>query len=68
MLQGWQSVIPSDSTVQSSLGGLTQAAVVGKLQGWLGLYTALDIQATAYKQARGPVTSMQSEARQYRPR
>ena len=65
MLQGWQTVIPSDSTVMSSAGGLTQAAVVGKLQEWLGTYTSLDAQATAYKQARGPVTSMQSDARQY---
>jgi hypothetical protein len=65
MLQGWQSVIPGDSTMQSSAGSLTQAAVVGKLQGWLGLYTALDTEATAYKQARVPVTSMQPEARQY---
>src|SRR5580700_9390510 len=52
MLQGWQAAIPGDSTMQSSAGSLTQAAVVGKLQGWLGLYTALDTQATAYKQAR----------------
>jgi hypothetical protein len=65
MLQGWQSVIPSDSTMKSSVGSLTQAAVVGKLQGWLGLYTALDTQATAYTQARVPVKAMQSEAREY---
>jgi hypothetical protein len=65
MLQGWQSVIPGDSTMPSSAGSLTQAVVVGKLQGWLGAYTALDFQATAYKQARVPVESMQSEARQY---
>jgi hypothetical protein len=65
MLQGWQSVIPSDSTMLSSAGSLTQAAVVGKLQEWLGAYTALDAQATAYKQARVPVQSMQAEARQY---
>jgi hypothetical protein len=65
MLQGWQTVIPSDSTMSSSAGSLTQAAVVGTLQGWLGAYTALDTQATAYKQARVPVQSMQAEARQY---
>jgi len=65
MLQGWQAVIPADSTMQSSAGSLTQAAVVAKLQGWLGAYTALDVQATAYKQARVPVKSLQPEARQY---
>ncbi len=63
MLQGWQAVIPSDSTMLSSAGSLTQAAVVGCK--WLGAYTALDTQATAYKQARVPVESLQPEARQY---
>src|ERR1700722_14934623 len=37
MLQGWQSAIPSDSTMQSSDGPLTQGAVVEQLQEYLGV-------------------------------
>ncbi len=65
MLQGWQTVIPGDSTVVSSAGNLAPADVMARLQGYLGAYAALDTAATAYKQARGPVGSQQLEARQY---
>jgi hypothetical protein len=62
MLQGWQTAIPSDSTMQSSDGPLTQGAVVGQLQGFLGVYTTLDTQATALKQTRAQVKSQLAEA------
>ncbi len=65
MLQGWQAVIPSDSTVASSTGALEQAAVVKQLQGYSQAYTAMDAQATAYKQSRVPVKAQLAEARQY---
>jgi hypothetical protein len=65
MLLGWQTVIPSDSTVTSSGGSLTQAAVLGQLQGYLGAYLDLDTHATATKQARAQVKSQLIEARKY---
>jgi hypothetical protein len=65
MLQGWQAVIPSDSTVASSSGALTQAAVVKQLQEYSVPYTDMDAQATAYKQSRVPVKAQLAEARQY---
>jgi hypothetical protein len=65
MLQGWQGAIPSDSTIVSSAGNLTQAAVVAQLQQYLGAFTALDTADTAYKQARVSVEQQSSEAEQY---
>ena len=55
MLQGWQEVIPSGSTFASSGGGFSQAAVLAKLQGYLGAYTDLDTNATAVNEARALV-------------
>src|SRR5277367_5006980 len=46
MLQGWQELIPGDSTLLSSAGSLTEAVVLAKLQGYLGAYTALDTNVT----------------------
>ncbi len=51
MLQGWQELIPSDSTLLSSAGSLTQAAVLAKLQGYLGAYTDLDTHATGTRRS-----------------
>jgi hypothetical protein len=65
MLQGWQTVIPSGSTLQSSGGSLNQADVLGKLQGYLGVYIDLDAHATALKQGRAQEQSQLAEARQY---
>ena len=65
MLQGWQAAVPGDSTFTSSGGALTQAAVVQQLQAYLGSYTALDAQATAFKQARQQVEGELAGARQY---
>ena len=66
MLQGWQTVIPSGSTIQSSKGGsLSQAAVLAQLQGYLGVYTTLDAQVTALQQVRTQERSQTPEARQY---
>jgi hypothetical protein len=65
MLQGWQEVIPSDSTVTSSGGSLTEAAVLAQLQGYLGAYAALDTHVTAVKQARAVVSSQLPAARAY---
>ena len=65
MLQGWQTVIPSDSTVTSSGGSLTQAAVLAKLQAYLGPYQDLDATVTAARQARAQAESQSTEARQY---
>jgi hypothetical protein len=65
MLQGWQEAIPSDSTVTSSAGSLTEAAVLAQLQGYLGAYTDLDTHATALRQARAQVASQLQAARQY---
>ena len=62
MLQGWQTAIPSDSTMQSSDGPLTQEAVVGQLQGFLGVYTTLDTQVTALKQTRAQAELQLAEA------
>jgi hypothetical protein len=65
MLQGWQGAIPSDSTIVSSAGNLTQAAVVARLQTYLEAFTALDAADTAHKQARMPVEQQSSEVGQY---
>ena len=65
MLQGWQTVVPSDSTVTSSDGPLTQGAVLEKLQGLLGVYTTLDTQAMALGQTRAQAKSQLSEAHRY---
>ncbi len=65
MLQGWQTAIPSDSTMQSSDGPLTQGTAVGQLQGFLGVYTTLDIQATALKQTRAQAKSQLPEAQRF---
>jgi hypothetical protein len=65
MLQGWQELIPSDSTLLSSAGSLTEAGVLAKLQGYLGAYTDLDGYATGTRQARAQVESQMAEVRQY---
>ncbi len=65
MLQGWQAAIPSDSTVTSSTGSLSQAAVLGQLQEYLGPYQDLDASATAVKSARAQAKSQLTEAQQY---
>ena len=65
MLQGWQAVVPSGSTVTSSGGSLSQAAVLAKLQAYLGPYQDLDASATAAKRARAQAESQLAEARQY---
>jgi hypothetical protein len=65
MLQGWQELIPSDSTLMSAGSSLSEAAVLAQLQGYLGAYTALDTSATAGKQARNQVASQLAEARKY---
>ena len=65
MLQGRQEKIPSDSTIQSSAGNLTQVAVLAQLQGYLGAYTALDATATTTKKARAQVKSQLSAAKAY---
>jgi hypothetical protein len=65
MLQGWQAAIPSDSTVTSSAGSLSQAAVLAQLQAYLGPYLDLDAHATATKAARAQAKSQLTEAQQY---
>ena len=65
MLQGWQTATPSDSTVTSSAGSLSQAAVLEQLQAYLGPYLDLDAHVTAAKQARAKVESQLTEAQQY---
>jgi hypothetical protein len=65
MLQGWQAVIPIDSAVMSSEGSLPQAAVLERLQTYLGQYQDLDAKVTAAKQAHAQVESQLAEARQY---
>jgi hypothetical protein len=65
MLQGWQTVVPSGSAVMSSSGSLTQAAVLAKLQAYLGRYQDLDTDVTVARQARAAVASQEAEARQY---
>jgi hypothetical protein len=65
MLQGWQAVMPSDSALPSSAGALTHAAVMEQLQEYSGAYTAMDTQATAYKQSRVLVEAQSTGARQY---
>jgi len=65
MLQGWQTVVPSGSTVTSSDGPLTQGSVLEKLQGILGVYTTLDAQATALKQTQAQGKAQLPEARRF---
>jgi len=65
MLQGWQELIPSDSTLQSSIGSLTEASVLAKLQGYLVAYTDLDSHVTGTRQARAQVASQLPEVRAY---
>ncbi len=65
MLQGWQDVIPGDSTVTSSAGSLTEAAILAELQGYLGAYTDLDTHVTAIRQARARVASQLPAAQKY---
>ena len=66
MLQGWQTVIPGGSTIQSSKGGsLSQAAVLAQLEGYLGVYTTLDAQVIALAQVRTQERSQTPEAHQY---
>src|ERR1700722_615266 len=65
MLQGWQTVVPSGSTVTSSDGPLTQGAALEQLQGYLGVYTTLDTQATALKQTRAQAKSQLPEAQRF---
>jgi hypothetical protein len=65
MLQGWQTVVPVGSTMQSSSGGLSQAAVLETLQGYVKGYTTLDAQVTELTQVRAQVKSASAEAHQY---
>jgi len=65
LLQGWQEVIPADSTFASSGGGFNQATVLAKLQGYLGAYTDLDTYVTGANEARAQVRSQLAEARAY---
>jgi hypothetical protein len=65
LLQGWQEVIPSDSTFPSSAGSYNQAAVLAKLQGYLGAYADLDTHVMGTKEARAQVESQLSEAQTY---
>src|SRR5580658_9172046 len=65
MLQGWQTVVPSGSTVTSSDGPLTQGSVLETLQGFLGVYTTLDAQATALKQTHAQAEAQLPEARRF---
>jgi len=65
MLQGWQTAVPTGSTMSSSDGTLVQGAVLGQLQAYLGVYTTLDAQATSLKQTRLQLATKIAEARQY---
>jgi hypothetical protein len=65
LLQGWQEVIPSDSTFASSAGGFSQPAVLARLQRYLEPYTDLDTHVTATKEARAQVRSQLLEAQAY---
>jgi hypothetical protein len=65
MLQGWQTAIPSDSTMQSSDGPLAQGAVVEQLQGYLGVYPTLDAQVMALAQTRAQEKAQLPEARRF---
>jgi len=65
MLQGWQTAIPSGSTMTSGGGTLEQSAVVGQLQAYLGVFTTLDAQTTSLKETRAQVAAQQAEIRQY---
>lgn len=65
MLQGWQTAVPVGSTMQSSSGDLSQAAVLETLQGYVKGYTTLDAQVTELAQVRAQVKSTSAEARQY---
>jgi len=65
MLQGWQELIPGDTTFPSSAGSLTLAAVLAKLQGYLGAYMDLDTHVTGASQARARVASQLLDVRAY---
>ena len=65
MLQGWQELIPGDTTFPSSAGSLTEAVVLAELQGYLGAYTDLDTNVTGTRQARAQVASQMPAARAY---
>ena len=65
MLQGWRELISSDSTFPSSAGTLTAAAVVAKLQGYLGAYQDLDAHAIGASLARAQVARQLQEVRAY---
>jgi hypothetical protein len=65
MLQGWQELIPVDSTLLSSAGSLNQAGVLAELQGYLGVYTDLDTHDTGIRQARAQAESQLPEVRAY---
>ncbi len=65
MLQGWQELIPGDSTLLSSAGSLNQAAVLAQLQEYLGVYADLDTHATGTTQARAQAGSQLPEVRTY---
>jgi hypothetical protein len=65
MLQGWETVIPSGSTIMSGGGTLAQSAVLGQLQAYLGVFTTLDAQTTSLRQTRAQLEAQQVEARQY---
>ncbi len=65
MLQGWQELIPGDSTLLSSAGSLNQAAVLAQLQEYLGVYIDLDAHAMGTSQARAQAQSQQPEVRTY---
>jgi hypothetical protein len=65
MLQGWQTAIPSGSTMTSGGGTLEQSAVLGQLQAYLGVFTTLDAQTTSLKETRAQLEATQVEARQY---
>jgi len=65
MLQGWQTVVPSGSTMTSSSGSLSQAAVLEQLQAYLGPYLDLDGLVTGVGKARAQAASQLTEAQQY---
>ena len=55
MLQGWQAVIPTGSSLSQAGGPLEQASVVAALQSYLGAYTALDAALMTQQSARTTV-------------
>jgi hypothetical protein len=65
MLQGWQTVVPSGSTMMSSSGSLSQAAVLEQLQAYLGPYLDLDALVTDARKVRAQAASQLTEAQQY---